>query len=398
MIRTRNKSILILIGLFLLLGLACQAATNPDILDPQTAEVNTSDIVARAVATIEAQSSETELSPSAVNVPALNTQITSDLEQRMIEIYGRVNPSVVHIFVYEGDELAGTGSGFVFDSHGDIVTNNHVVGGGTNYEVVFANGQRRYADVVGKDVDSDLAVIKVDELPADVKPVPLGNSSALRVGQFVIAIGNPFGEQSSMSIGIISGLGRTLDSQRVVAGGYFSIPQVIQTDAAINPGNSGGPLLNLDGEVIGVNSAILSRTGASSGVGFSIPVNAVRNIAPALVDMGEYIYPYLGISMRSEPFNLRELNELGLPPNGVWVSGVGSDTPADKAGLIGHNLSVEFAAEGDYIVAIDGVPVRNSDDLLSYLVFETQVGDPVDLTVIRRGEEVTVPLTLGERP
>jgi 2-alkenal reductase len=156
--------------------------------------------------------------------------------------------------------------------------------------------------------------------------------------------------------------------------------------------------LNLDGSVIGVNSAILSRSGANSGVGYAIPVNAVRNIAPALIATGQYQYPYMGISMRSEPFTLHELETLALPPQGVWVTSVGEDTPAERAGLIGHNLDAEFSADGDYIVAINGVPVRDSDDLLSYLVFETQVGETVELTVIRQGQEIKVPLTLGERP
>ena len=201
-----------------------------------------------------------------------------------------------------------------------------------------------------------------------------------------------------MSIGVISGLGRTIESQRVIAGGNFSIPQVIQTDAAINPGNSGGPLLNLHGEVIGVNSAILSTSGANSGVGFSIPVNAVRNIAPALIADGEYIYPYLGISMWPQAFTLRQLEALELPPNGVYVTGLIDGTPADEAGLLGHNLSETFTADGDYITAINNQPLRTSDDLLSYLVFETIVGETVELTVIRNGEEIKLPLTLGERP
>lgn len=395
-LKQRNP-IFVLFAFVLLLSLACQAATNPENILSGASQVDNEALVAEAVATIEAQLAE-DAQISAINNQPTQIEISSDLEERLIDIYGRVNPSVVHIFVFDDAETIGSGSGFVFDTEGHVVTNNHVIEGGTALEVVFPDGQRRLAEVVGKDPDSDLAVIKIDELPNGVFPIPLGNSKELNVGQFVIAIGNPFGEDSSMSIGIISGLGRTLESQRVVAGGIFSIPQVIQTDAAINPGNSGGPLLNLAGEVIGVNSAILSRTGANSGVGFSIPVNAVRNIAPALVKDGEYSYPYLGISMRTQAFNLRELEALQLPPNGVWVTGVGENTPADEAGLIGHNLSVDFVPAGDYIVAIDGEPVSNSDELLSYLVFETQVGETVELTVIRDGEEVTVPLVLGERP
>lgn len=336
-----------------------------------------------------------------LNAPPQTTEVvTADLENRFIEIYNRVNPAVVHIFVFDNDGfLLGTGSGFVIDQTGNIVTNNHVVADGREFEVVFASGERRRADLKGADVDSDLAVIQVDSLPAEVQPVPLGDSRNLQVGQFVIAIGNPFGEAGSMSIGVISGLGRTLESQHVVAGGSFSIPQIIQTDAAINPGNSGGPLLNLNGEVIGVNSAILSTSGANSGVGFSIPVNAVRNISPALIANGKYTYPYIGISMWPQAFTLRQLEALGLPPNGVFVTAVTEGTPADEAGLIGHNLSpTTFTPDGDYIIAINGEPVRNSDELLSYLVFETTVGETVELTVLRDGNEISLPLTLGERP
>lgn len=395
--KQRNPGLFLFLSL-LSLAMACQVANNPDNFISQTNEIDTEAIVADAVATVSAQQDQISAAVSPISNQAEIIEISADLEERLIDIYNRINPSVVHIFVYDQTGFIGSGTGFVFDSNGHIVTNNHVVAGGDEFEVIFPDGQRSYGTVIGDDVDSDLAVVEIEDIPAKATPIPLGDSSELQVGQFVIAIGNPFGEESSMSVGIISGLGRTLESQRVVAGGYFSIPQVIQTDAAINPGNSGGPLLNLAGEVVGVNSAILSRSGANSGVGFSIPVNAVRNIAPALVENGEYIYPYLGISMRTEPFNLRQLEALDLPMNGVWVSDVTPNTPAAEAGLIGHNLSVDFEPNGDYILAINDVPVRNSDDLLSYLVFETKVGETVNLTVYRNGEEINVPLTLGERP
>ncbi|MBK7896079.1 MAG: trypsin-like peptidase domain-containing protein [Anaerolineaceae bacterium] len=385
----RHNPIIAIFALMLFVSLGCQAST----ILPATS-ANDDAVVAAAVATISAQESITP-----INAPAQNRELTTaDLEDRFIEIYNRVNPAVVHIFVFNDENFLGTGSGFVIDTEGNIVTNNHVVADGNEYEVVFASGERSRATLQGADVNSDLAVIQVSTLPTEIQPVPLGESGQLQVGQFVIAIGNPFGEAGSMSIGIISGLGRTIESQRVVAGGNFSIPQVIQTDAAINPGNSGGPLLNLNGEVIGVNSAILSTSGANSGVGFSIPVNAVRNIAPALISDGAYNYPYLGISMWPQAFTLRQLERLELPPNGVYVTGVIEDTPADEAGLIGNNLSISFTADGDYITAINDQPVRDSDDLLSYLVFETTVGETVELTVIRDGEEIKLPLTLGERP
>jgi 2-alkenal reductase len=389
----RQTPIFTIIALLSFLSLSCQAATL--LPTANSGSLNDEDVVASAVATVSSQADVVSISE-----PAQTTEVvSSDLESQFINIYNRVNPAVVHIFVFDGDGfLLGTGSGFVIDQAGNIVTNNHVVADGAEFEIVFASGERKRASLIGADVDSDLAVIQVTSLPSDVRPVPLGDSSSLQVGQFVIAIGNPFGEAGSLSIGVISGLGRTLESQHVVAGGNFSIPQVIQTDAAINPGNSGGPLLNLNGEVIGVNSAIFSTSGANSGVGFSIPVNAVRNISPALIADGEYKYPYIGISMYPQAFTLRQLEALNLPPNGVFVTGVGEDTPAAEAGLIGHNLSVRFSADGDYITAINDQPVRDSDDLLSYLVFETTVGETVELTVIRDGDLIKLPLTLGERP
>ncbi len=392
--------------LFLFTAVACQLAGSGVIPgQPGAEQLNQDEIVASVAATVEARQAETVktlvVEDSAALTAVQNAPANAiPLEDTFIDIYNKANPAVVHIFVFDGDDfLLGTGSGFVFDREGHIVTNNHVVENAETLEVVFASGERRYADVSGADVDSDLAVIAVDSLPGDAQPLPLGDSSQLQTGQFVVAIGNPFGEAGSMSIGVISALGRTIESQRIAqGGGRFSIPQVIQTDAAINPGNSGGPLLNLAGEVVGVNSAIFTRTGANSGVGFSIPANAVRNIAPALIEEGSYVYPYMGISMYPDAFNLSQLERLGLPPNGVYVTGVQPGSPADEAGLAGNDLSAGAGELGDYIRAIDGVPVKSSDDLLSYLVFETVPGQTVELTILRNGEEITLPLTLGERP
>jgi 2-alkenal reductase len=323
-----------------------------------------------------------------------------DLEERLISLYNRVNPSVVHILVYtdESDSFPmGSGSGFVFDSDGRIVTNNHVVEDGQSFEVLFADGSRRLADIIGRDVDSDLAILEVDSLPDGAVPVLLGDSDGLLVGQLVIAIGNPFGEQGSMSLGIVSGLGRSLESQRQPTNtlGRYSLPQVIQTDAPINPGNSGGPLLNLEGEVVGVNSAIRSTTGVNSGVGFSIPVNAVRRIVPTLIEKGEYIYSYLGVQIQSLNLSLQE--RFNLPEfKGAYVTGITSDGPADDAGLVPARDSDRRG--GDLIVAIDGFPVQDTEELIAYLVFNTEVGQTVDLSIIRDGETVSLPLTLGARP
>lgn len=396
--KTIKKPTLFLIAILLLTALACQAAN----VDPATTvTINEDEIVQEVVATVSAQQLDQPVVVNDGEAGVTSTQFSStfnsDLEQSLVSVYEQVNPAVVHIFVYSESENfnipLGSGSGFVIDMDGHVVTNNHVVTDGDSYEVVFSDGERRRATIVGTDVDSDLAVIKVESLPANITPVTLGSSSQLKVGQFVIAIGNPFGEEGSMSVGIISGLGRTLESQRAAdGGGRYSLPQVIQTDAAINPGNSGGPLLNLKGEVVGVNSAILSQSGTNSGVGFSIPVDAVTRIAPVLIRDGAYVYPFMGIRMTSLDISLQE--ELDLPQStGTYVTSVSPSTPAEDAGLIGRE-----GPGGDLIIAIDGVEVKDSDDLISYLVFEAEVGQTVDLTVIRDGVEVSVPLTLGERP
>ncbi|MCA9973992.1 MAG: trypsin-like peptidase domain-containing protein [Anaerolineales bacterium] len=376
---------LFLIILLLLAALACQAPT----AFQEQSSPDVEAVAAAVVATVEAQAPVVRAGEAQTAV----TTIDSDLEAVLTNLYQRLNPSVVHIFVYGSFGELTTGSGFLYDNAGHVVTNNHVVANGTEFEVAFVAGDRVRAAVVGTDVDSDLAVLKLDRVPEGVAPIPLGDSEAVQPGQFVVAIGNPFGEAGSMSIGIISGLGRTLESQRDTGGpGSYSLPKVLQTDAAINPGNSGGPLLNLAGEVVGVNSAILTRTGTNSGVGFSIPVEAVARIVPTLIAEGAYTYPYIGISM-APPLTLDTLEEWGLPIGGVYVSSVTPNTPAAEAGLVGS-----INRGGDYITAVDGMPIRDSGELIAYLVFETAVGQTIELTVIRDGQEAVVPLTLGARP
>ena len=388
--RLRQYPIIFIILLLLGTAVACQLSGAA----PTTEEIDTNAIVQDVVATIEAQLPQ----PSAPDVTNSSLDALGlDLQDAFINIYAKVNPAVVHIRVSTDQQdfniPLGTGSGFLYDSEGHIITNNHVVTDGDSFEVVFADGSRSEATVVGTDVDSDLAVIKAKTLPDGIQPVSLADSATIQVGQFVAAIGNPFDETGSMSIGIISGLGRTLASQRVAeGGGRYSLPQVIQTDAAINPGNSGGPLLNLNGEVIGVNSAILTRTGTNSGVGFSIPVNAVKRIAPALIANGAYTYPFIGIRMLSLDISLQ--SELDITQTaGAYITDVSVGTPAEEAGLVGRE-----GPGGDLIIAINDHLVIDSDDLISYLVFETEAGQTVDLTIIRDKEELIVPLTLGERP
>jgi 2-alkenal reductase len=315
------------------------------------------------------------------------------LEASLIDLYRLANPSVVFIIV----PPVGSGSGFVFNDEGYIVTNNHVVVDGSSYEIVFANGERRSAELVGQDVDSDLAVLQVEELPAGVKALARSSSADLRVGQFVAAIGNPFGRQGSMSVGIISGLDRSISSQRdTVTRSNYSLPEVIQTDAPINPGNSGGPLLNLAGELVGVNSSIATTTGINSGVGFAIPVDAVSRIVPSLIETGSFEYSYMGAAFDDE-ISLEDLDVYGLSQTqGAYVLGVTDGGPAAAAGL--RPADETTGRGGDLIVSIDSVPIDNFGDLNSYLVFNTTVGQTIEITVLRGGEQVNIPLTLGERP
>ena len=313
------------------------------------------------------------------------------LEERLIELYRQANPATVYIAT-----PLGSGSGFVYDNAGHIVTNHHVVEGASTFEIVFANNERRAARLTGVDADADLAVLQVDELPAGIAPLPLAAPEDIRVGQFVVAIGSPFGEQGSMSLGIVSALGRSLPSQRSSGQGGYSLPQVIQTDAPINPGNSGGPLLDLNGEVVGVNSAIASTNGANNGVGFAIPVAALHRIIPSLIAEGSYTYPYLGVSF-DEEVSLDELAIYGLSQTqGAYILSVVPGGPAATAGLIGANPTT--GRGGDLVIAIDGQAVSNFRDLNSYLVFHTAAGQPVQLTVVRNGLTVPVALTLGARP
>jgi S1-C subfamily serine protease len=317
---------------------------------------------------------------------------SNDLEASLIQVYQNTNPSVVYIIT-----PSGSGSGFVYSQDGMIVTNNHVVAGTRSFEVVFANGDRQRASLVGADTDGDLAVIQVEQLPEGVSPLSLAEADSLQVGQFVVAIGNPFGEQGSMTLGIVSALGRSLPSQRgLTTGSTYSLPEVIQTDAPINPGNSGGPLLSLDGQVVGVNAAIASQTGTNSGVGFSIPVSAVRLIVPGLIQDGKYEYPYMGAGFDPE-ISLEEEAQFGLQQTqGAYVLNVTPGSPADRAGLVAADPNT--GRGGDLIIAIDGQSIHNFSDLNSYLVFHSSIGQTIEIAALRDGKQMTLQLTLGSRP
>jgi S1-C subfamily serine protease len=339
-------------------------------------------------------------------------------EQLLINIYKRVNPGVVHVrvvaLVDTGDlpqlpglpnvpqeYQEGTGSGFVMDKDGHIVTNNHVVAGAEEVQVTFADGTSVRARVIGTDADSDLAVLKVDVSADALYPVMLGDSDGLEIGQRAIAIGNPYGLRGTLTTGVISALGRSLPlgRQSEVLGGRFTIPELIQTDAAINPGNSGGPLLDSQGEVIGVNMAY---DPSASGIGFAVPVNTVRRVVPKLITDGHYAYPWLGISGTDLSLDLVEAMKLPVQ-RGAIVLSVTPDSPADRAGLRGSTETVEKSGVqlqigGDVITAINGKPVQQFEDLLVYILRDTEVGQEVTLTIIRDGREQSIKVKLGERP
>lgn len=319
------------------------------------------------------------------------------LEDRLVDLYEEINPSVVFIFAYTENLPLGSGSGFVYDADGHIITNNHVIASADRYEILFPNGFRTEASLTGADVDADVAVLRAETLPEGANPIPFGSSSELQVGQFVVAIGNPFGNQSSMSLGIVSAVGRSLPSDRTIeGGGRYSLPDAIQIDAPINPGNSGGPLLTLAGEVVGINARIFSESGVNSGVGFSIPIDIVARMIPSLITDGSYTYPFLGVSI-FQSIDLRAQEEFGLPQtNGAYVTSVSEGGPAAAAGLIPANQT--DGTGGDLIVAIDNETVNSFEDLISYLYRNVEIGQTVTLTVLRGGEAIEVPLTVSARP
>lgn len=316
----------------------------------------------------------------------------------LTELFKYAEQSVVQISVQKGG-ARGIGSGFIYDTVGHVVTNHHVVEGSSMVSVRFLDGTEYRARVVGVDPYTDLAVLKVDGVGMDkLRPLPLGDSSRLQVGEQVAAIGNPFGLSGSMTAGIVSQLGRMLET----ANG-FNIPDVIQTDAAINPGNSGGPLLNMYGEVVGVNTAIASRTGEFAGIGFAIPSDTVKRIVPVLIEDGRYRHPWLGVSGRDVNAEIADI--LGLrEARGFLVIDVVANSAAEKAGIKGGSRTVVLSdgsrikVGGDVIVAIDGNPVRKIEDILIYLQRSKSVGDQITLTVVRDGKVMDVRATLLERP
>lgn len=346
--------------------------------------------------------------PTATTSP-LTAAILS-LEDQIIQLYESVGEGVVNItnrsygydFFFRPVPQEGTGSGFVYDAEGHIVTNYHVIEGADELNVTLADETTVPASIVGVDPSNDLAVLKIDAPPEALAVVPLRESGSLRVGQFVVAIGNPFGLERTLTVGVVSALGRVIESpdERFIG-------EIIQTDAAINPGNSGGPLLDLSGQVVGVNTAIFSPSRASAGIGFAVPVSTVRRVVPELIDRGYFPHPWLGARLWSlTPERADLLREAGMEvpvDTGVLVVEATRGSPARRAGLRGGGQQVRVGrfvvlVGGDILTAIDGEPIATDRDLILFLDANTQVNQTVQVTIWREGEELTVPVTLTERP
>jgi 2-alkenal reductase len=396
-----KKAAILLAGLLILTALACSFSPLM-ILKDMTGRVQENPTATPNLST-DSLGQETNAS----NEAASGNLDLLEKEQLIIDLYERVIPGVVSIqtLTAEGGEL---GSGFVYDDEGHIVTNYHVVENATDLEVDFASGYKTRGKVIATDLDSDLAIIKVDVPAQELVPLVLADSDALQIGQTVIAIGNPFGLTGSITMGIVSAKGRTLSSFREsVSGGFFSAGDLIQTDAAINPGNSGGPLLNLNGEIVGVNRAIrtesTNETGdpTNSGIGFAISSNIIRRVVPFLISQGFYDYPYVGVTSQDD-FTLIEREALNIEETtGAYIISVVENSPADKAGLQGGSepsALISLFAGGDLIIEVDGRPVRVFGDLLGYLMVNKSPGDQITIKYIRDGQVKETVLTLEKRP
>jgi S1-C subfamily serine protease len=352
--------------------------------------------------TLEAESENLGASTPQQIVAAQETVLTTIYQNALasvvhIQVTRRGSPSIAQMPLDTQLRL-GSGSGFVWDEQGHIVTNYHVVSEARDISIQFADGTDVIAEVIGGDPDSDLAVLRVS-IPKDrLYPLPLGTSDSLRVGQLAVAIGNPFGQEFTMNSGIVSGLGRS------IKGGTspYTIPKVIQTDAPINPGDSGGPLLDRTGRVIGINTQIISRSGASSGIGLSIPIDLVKRIVPSLISDGLYIYPWLGISGVSIRGQLAEALDLPRETRGTLIIETIPGGPAELAGLLGTSgikrvQGIDYPVGGDLIAGINGVPVNQIEDLIVYLIEETTPGDSVSLLITRGNELLDVEVVLQPR-
>jgi len=381
-----------------------------------------------AVSALTGQTTALYATPSNAGTVPVDESLIKN-QEALSNLYNQVSASVVNIQVSLEASTGGLnapgfgtpqggaplqqaeGSGFIYDNDGHIVTNNHVVDGAETVTVVFNNGEWAKATVVATDPQADLAVIKVTP-PKDFtwKPLPLAQPDSLKPGHTVVAIGNPFGLEGTMTTGIVSALGRSMPVGEAtqVSGGSYTLPDVIQTDAAINPGNSGGPLLNMAGEVVGVNFAIESPSRSNAGVGFTIPVSIVRRVVPALISNGKFNYAYLGLSGLTIGPDLATQLKLSDNQLGVYVGSVVANGPSAKAGIRGGSKAVstngstdgssDLQAGGDIITAINDTPVHRFEDIVSYLVTKAEPNQKVTLSLLRDGKQMKVDVTLGSRP
>ena len=398
----RLLSLLLIVGGFVLTGcgiseirLAQSANASSDVISPAVPEEN----VVRTE----------DLGEAEVRDSIREDEILIALQDTLTNIYEEVNPSIVSVQVRKQARRSqlpmgsppnpeGVGSGFIWDEQGHIVTNNHVIEDAQEVQVRFHDGFTVDAEITGTDPDSDLAVLKVDVNSERLTPVSVINSDSLKVGELAIALGSPFGLENTMTVGFISAIGRSLPA----AASRYTIPRIIQTDAAINPGNSGGALVNHRGEVIGVNTAIVSPSRASAGIGFAIPSSLVIEIVPALIEDGEYVHSWLGISGITLTNDMAAEFGLANDQPGVLITEVALDGPAEQAGLQGAQREVDadnsqIPTGGDVIVALEGKPIRDFEDLVSELAGYS-AGETVDVGIIRDDEKLTIPVTLGERP
>ncbi len=355
--------------------------------------------------------STSEATPAPTETPPAGLGQLAQLEREIIKVYEDVASGVVNItnrsyaydYFYRPVPQEGSGSGIVFDKEGHIITNYHVVEDASELFVMLADDTTVPAEIVGADPTTDLALLRIDVAPEMLNPVPLGASDGLNVGQFVVAIGNPFGFEHTLTVGVVSALGRVIESpdERFIG-------EIIQTDAAINPGNSGGPLLDLTGQVIGVNTAIFSPSRASAGIGFAIPASTVRRVVPELLARGYYPHPWLGVSLiwNLTPERRQILQEAGMKvpvEEGVLIVEAAPGSPAVRAGLHGGQEQIQLgrfllSVGGDILTSIDGKPIASGRDLIRYLDTETRVGQTIEVTFWREGKLETVSVVLTERP
>lgn len=389
------------ISTFLVVGLLVFGLGGCSLLPTITNAINAMEPMPTAVPTTQAAPVQPVMKSA---LTTLDGAALSVVQNTFQQIYAQVNPSVVNIQITENygpSYVSGEGSGFVWDTEGHIVTNNHVVEKASQITVVFSDGTTAEATLVGNDPESDLAVIQVDPKSTPLYPAAVGDSHSVKVGDMAIAIGNPYGLSGTMTQGIVSALSRslTVDESNPFSTGTYTIPDIIQTDAAINPGNSGGVLVNVSGEVIGVTSAIQSSTNSNAGIGFAIPSHIVKKVVPVLIKDGSYKHPRLGISGTTLTPAVAENVGLDTSLEGILIVSVAQNSPAEKAGLIGSaqqrmtNGEVKISG-GDVITAINGQKLTTYEELVSYMFNNLAVGQRITLNIVREGKERSIELTL----